>query len=267
MDLFTSKFLPFFIYPLGLACLLLLFALIRKNWSRWNRVMVLIALIILYLASNHWVANGLARSLEWRYMPMENIPEADVILVLGGGTQPAEYPRPIVEMNGAGDRTLYAAWLYHQGYADHLLLSGGRIPWQSPANFDLETPAEEMAFIMKMLAVPEGAIWLEKDSRNTYENALFSKRVLEDQGIERIILVTSAMHMPRAIRLFEAQGLEVIPAPVDYRVVESDWVNLQEISIPQHILRLLPSADNLSLTTSTMKEYIGMLYYTLRGWE
>jgi uncharacterized SAM-binding protein YcdF (DUF218 family) len=198
---------------------------------------------------------------------MEEIPAVEAIVVLGGATQPAEYPRPIVELNGAADRVIYAAWLYHQGHADSLLLSGGRIPWQSPAQLDLETPAEEMALIMKMLGVPEAAIRLEKESRNTYENALFSKRLLEKQDIERIILVTSAMHMPRALRLFEAQGLEVVPAPVDYRVVQSDWVNKEGISLPQFILRLLPGADNLSLTTSAMKEYIGMLYYTLRGWE
>jgi len=267
MDLLTSKLLPVFIYPLGLACILLLVVLISKRWTRWSRVGVLTALIILYLAGNHWVANGLARSLEWRYLPMEDIPVVDAIVVLGGATQSAEYPRSIVELNGAGDRVIYAAWLYQQGYADHLLLSGGRIPWQSPADLDLETPAEEMAFIMKMLNVPEEAMWLENDSRNTYENALFSKRILEDQGIERIILVTSAMHMPRSVRLFKAQGLEVIPAPVDYHVVQSDWENLKGTSIPQHILRLLPTADNLSLTSSVMKEYIGMLYYTLRGWK
>jgi uncharacterized SAM-binding protein YcdF (DUF218 family) len=267
MLIFLSKILPIFIYPLGLACVLLIVVLLTKRWPRWQRIGILLALAVLWIGGNHWVATGLARSLEWRYLPLDQIPEADVIVVLGGGTQAAIAPRPIVEVNGAGDRVIYGAWLYHQSLAEQILVSGGRIPWLSAGLSEKDTPAHEMAFLLEMLGVPEGAIWLEPDSLNTYENAVYSSKILKNKGVDRIILVTSAIHMPRSVKLFEAQGIEVIPAPVDYRVTKTDLAAAGGFDVLNFILRLLPGADNLTLTTKVMKEYIGMLFYNLRGWE
>jgi uncharacterized SAM-binding protein YcdF (DUF218 family) len=262
MIVFLSKLLPIFLYPLGLACVLLVAVLLSKRSPRWQRIGVILALVLLWLGGNHWVASGLARSLEWRYLPMENLPKSEVIVVLGGGTQPKSQPRPIVEINGAGDRLFYAASLYHQEFADHLLLSGGKIPWYSNGTSTEASPAEEMAVLLEMLGVPPTAIWLEPDSLNTYENAVNSQRILHEKGIESIILVTSAIHMPRSVKLFEAQGLNVTPAPVDYYVTQEDWTG----SLPQQIMRIFPSAGNLALTTRALKEYFGILFYNLRGW-
>lgn len=262
MIIFLSKLLPIFLYPLGLACILLVTVLLSKRWPQWQRIGVIIALALLWLGGNHWVASGLARSLEWRYLPVDNLSKAEVIVVLGGGTQPISPPRPIVEINGAGDRLFYAASLYHQGLADHLLLSGGKIPWYSNGTSTEATPADEMAILLEMLGVPPAAMWLEPDSLNTYENAVNSQRILNEKGINKIILVTSAIHMPRSVKLFEAQGLDVTPAPVDYYVTEEDWTG----SFTQQIMRIFPSAGNLALTTRALKEYFGILFYNLRGW-
>jgi len=267
MVIFLSKFLPIFVYPVGLVCILLVTVLLSKRWPRWQQIGVLLALAVLLIGGNHWVANGLTRSLEWQYLPMDEIPQAEVIVVLGGGTQPMIEPRPLVEVNGAGDRIIYATWLYKQGAAEHLLVSGGRIPWLSAGVDKQQTPAQEMAFLLELFGVPRDAIWLEETSRNTYENALYSRQLLQEMDIKRIILVTSAMHMPRSVKLFEAQGFEVIPAPVDYRVTQADWGSFGKVGIIEHLQRLLPNVDNLSLTTSFMKEYIGILFYSIRGWK
>jgi len=267
METFLSKLLPQFIYPLGLTCILLIVVLLTKRWPRWGRVGVMLALVVLLIAGNHWVATGLARSLEWRYTPPDPIPEAPVIVVLGGGTQASTAPRPIVEINGAGDRVIYSAWLYKQGLSEKILVSGGRIPWLSTGLTETDTPAHEMAFLLEMLGVPEEAIIFEADSLNTYENAVNSHKILSEKGIKRIILVTSAMHMPRSVKVFEAQGFEVIPAPVDYRVTQSDLATTNGFNALNFTLRLLPGVDNLSLTSRVMKEYLGMLFYNLRGWE
>jgi len=267
MVTFLSKFIPIFIYPLGFTCLILVLVLLTKRWPRWQQIGVIITLAILLISSNHWVASGLARSLEWQYLPPDEIPKADAIVVLGGGTHPKEDPRQIVEINSAGDRVIYAGWLYHQGGAGKILVSGGRIPWLKSANSKVDTPAHEMAYLLNMLGVPDEDIWLETESQNTYENALYSRQILQEKGINRIILVTSALHMPRSVRLFSAQGFEVVPAPVDYRVTESDWGNFGGISFTQHVLRLLPTVGNLSLTTNVIKEYLGIMFYNVRGWK
>jgi len=90
--------------------------------------------------------------------------------------------------------------------------------------------------------------------------------LLSAKGIQRIILVTSAEHMTRAVGLFRHQGFEVIPAPTDYSVTQDDWKQLTEPNLATQIYNLLPSASYLSSVSSSLKEYLGMLVYRLRGW-
>lgn len=262
MFLYLSKIIPLFVYPAGLVSILIVAALASVKWQKWQRIFLLLALLVLFLGGNRWVADGLTRSLEWRILPQGDIPAAQAIVVLGGGTQPAEYPRQMVEISSAGDRVLYAAQLFHQGKADHILLSGGNLDWNPVGS----TPADEMASLLELLQVPASALWLEPDSRNTYENAANSWSILEPKGIQQIILVTSAVHMPRAVALFEHQGFEVIPAPADYRITRPDWEQLKSANVLLQLSYLIPSAENLSQTTGALKEYLGLLVYRLRGW-
>jgi uncharacterized SAM-binding protein YcdF (DUF218 family) len=262
MFILLSKLLPLFIYPLGLAFILLLLGLFLPRRFNSQRLFVILAILLIWIGSNRWVAFTLARSLEWRYLPGNQIAYAEAIVVLGGGTDPLQQPRSTVEINGAGDRVLYAAKLYHQGKADHILLSGGRIDWLNSGT----SPAEEMASILELLGVPRDAMWLETTSRNTYENAVNSQKIMAQQDVNRIILVTSALHMPRALGLFRHQGLEVIPAPTDFQVTFDNWQQLTEASFTSQIMSLFPSVDNLSSVTQSLKEYIGLFVYHLRGW-
>lgn len=263
MFMFLSKALPPFIYPLGLACILIVLAIFLARRTGLQRVVLVLALLCLVLGGNSCVSNKLTRSLEWQYLPPQEVPQAEVIVLLSGGTAPAHPPRPMVEVNGAGDRVLYAAWLYKQGKADHILLTGGAVDWANRES----TPAEEMADLLEMMGVPSQALWLEQESRNTYENALYSARLLQGKGIERILLVTSASHMPRSVKLFEAQGLEVVPLPVDYGATWRESEGDHGLDVRRLILGLIPSADNMSATSRILKEYIGIFIYDLRGWN
>ena len=127
------------------------------------------------------------------------------------------------------------------------------------------TPAAEMAEILGMLDVPEVSIWQQPRSQNTYEDALYSSQMLKEKGITQVLLVTSAMHMPRSVALFEKQGFEVIPLPVDFSVTQDDSAESQNGGWVNRVLNVIPSASNLALTTSALKEYLGMLIYTLQG--
>ncbi len=263
MFVFLSKLLPPFVYPLGLACALIVVALFLARRIKWQRLVLILALLCLWLGSTSWVSMGLAKSLEWRYLPPVQVPSADALVLLGGGTSPADWPRPMVELNSAGDRVLYAAYLYRQGKAPHILLSGGLLDWVSHAS----TPAEDMAGLLQSMGVPSEALWLQPNSRNTAEDALYSAKILRDKGINRILLVTSAWHMPRSVKLFQAQGLEVIPMPADFTVTQSEWKSLTKLDFRVQLLNLLPSAENLSLTSRMLKEYVGMFVYQMRGWK
>lgn len=263
MFVFLSKLLPLFVYPVGLTAALLFLALILHRRARLRNSLIVLALMVVFLSGNRWVAYSLVRSLEWRYLPVEEVPVADAIVVLGGGTLAQETPRPSVEINGAGDRVFYAMRLYQQGKAEHILLSGGYIEW---INASPISPAEDMRELMITFGVPEDAIWLQPESQNTYEDALYSAEILKEQGITRVLLVTSAMHMPRSVALFEQQGIDVIPAPTDYTLTETAWQDLTRASLPEQIISLVPSVSNISLTTAVLKEYIGMWMYSLQGW-
>jgi uncharacterized SAM-binding protein YcdF (DUF218 family) len=263
MFVFLSKLLPQFIYPLGLVVGLLVLALIFQRRRTWQTAILVLALVILWLGGNRWVSYGLARSLEWQYLPAVELPTADVIIILGGGTDPQEYPRQTPELNSAGDRVFYGAYLYQQGKSSRLLLSGGRIDWLDNG---ISAPADEMADILHIMGVPDEALIREDRSLNTYENAEFSAEILADLGIQRVILVTSAMHMPRSVALFEHQGLEVIPAPTDFKVTQPGWDSLFSAGWQSYLVHFFPDVSNLNLTTAVLKEYIGMFIYRWRGW-
>jgi uncharacterized SAM-binding protein YcdF (DUF218 family) len=262
--LFLSKLLPPLVYPLGLACLALAVALICRG-RRGQATLIIFSIVLLWLGGNRLISMAIVRSLEAGYLPLTSIPRAPVIVVLGGGSRSPDFPRPTAEINEAGDRLLYAAWLYKQGAAPHLLLSGGRAAWLGSGRVD---EAEVMAQVLEMMGVPRAALWLEDGSRNTYENADATRRLLAERGISEIILVTSATHMPRSVRLFERQGLRVIPAPTDFQVTQADWnyFTQPDLGTLREALNLLPDAEALAYTSRALKEYIGMIVYALRGW-
>ncbi|MBW4522424.1 MAG: YdcF family protein [Scytolyngbya sp. HA4215-MV1] len=262
MFLFLSKLLPLFIYPLGLACLLMIVALVSL-WSRPRLAAGAIALALIYLlfGSNGWVAMQLARSLEWQNLPKGELPAADAIVVLGGSTISQNPPRPWVEILDEGDRVLYAAKLYRQGKATKVILSGGRIDWR------MSGPSEssDMATLIETMGVPQAAILQDPTSLNTYENAVNVKQIMATQGIRRILLVTSAFHMPRSLRIFKKLGIEAIAAPTDFSVTQQSIDELQ--STPEGtLLNIIPDVEKLRRTTRVLKEYVGMAIYWLKGW-
>ncbi len=263
MFVYLSKLLPTLVYPLGLTCIALTVALVLKNRPKWRRGLLIGALCLLWLASNRWVSYALARSLEWRNLPMDSIPDAPVIVLLGGGTESGDPPRPMTEVNSAGDRVLYAAKLYQDGAAPAILVSGGNLGFSDARG---SSPAEEMTALLTLTGIPEEGIWQQGNSQNTYEDALYCAEILREKGIKEIILVTSALHMPRAKALFEQQGFSVIPAPVDFTITEQNWQNAFKPGMDEFILYLLPNASSLGLTTNVLKEYFGLFIYGLRGW-
>ncbi len=262
MFVFFSKFLPLLIYPLGLACLLMLLSLILRIPSSWRKRLVAFEFILLWLGGNRWVAYSLTYSLERKIVPPSDLPKGDVILVLGGGTESLDAPRSGVEVNGAGDRVLHAVRLYRQGIAPFILLSGGNIEWLTSRT---TTPAFEMKELMLFMGVPESALVLQDQSQNTAEDVMFSARIIEERGFERIILVTSAQHMPRSVELFRAQGIDVIPSPADYSITDAEWRSLWQANLPAQLINILPNAGYLSMTTSSLKEYLGILVNSLKS--
>lgn len=116
--------------------------------------------------------------------------------------------------------------------------------WQ--ASLRKHTPC---ASFLNDLGVPDNALLLEGESRTTRQNAAFTAAILRARGLERIILVTSASHMPRALALFEGQGLQVTPASADHRTMAGHS--------QQPVLRWLPDPDALGASSRALKEIVG----------
>lgn len=264
MFLFLSKLLPLLIYPVGLVCTLLVAAVLLRRRTRLLTALLAACFLLLWLGGNRIVTMAAARSLEWRYAPPAQFPQADAIVVLGGATRAQSWPRATDELNEGADRLIYAYRLWEAGVAPHLLLTGGHAAFVTPETTRSE--AAGMAELLRTIGVPAEAIWLEEASFNTYENALLSKPILEEQGAERVVLVTSALHMPRAAAIFRKLGIDVIPAPTDYLVTQADWEHYLRPDPAVQAFNLIPSADDLELTSQVLKEYIGIAIYRLRGW-
>lgn len=262
MFFYLSKLLPLFLYPLGLASLLMLVALVTL-WKRPRSAFMAIALalMILLVASNGWVSRSLVRSLESQNIPAAELPNAEAIVILGGSTKPAFPPRPSVDLSEEGDRILYGAQLYQQKKAPLVIVAGGRIDWSAS-----EPPeAEDMATILNLIGVPSAAIIQEANSLNTYENAVNVRQILNERGIRRVLLVTSAIHMPRSLLVFKRQGVNAIPAPTDFLVTDNEIKEIQT-TVQSTLLNLVPDADRLHQFTRALKEYVGLAVYRLRGW-
>ncbi|MDJ0736821.1 MAG: YdcF family protein [Nostocaceae cyanobacterium] len=262
MFLYLSKLLPLFFYPLGLSCVTLIVALVML-WKRPRiaALCIIFALILLLGSSNAWVSRFLVRSLEWQHIPTADLPTAEAIVVLGGATKSALPPRPGVDLSESGDRVIYAAQLYLQQKAPKIILSGGRIDWRGGGAAE----STDMAAILTSLGIPQTAIIEEPNSLNTYQNAVNVREILQENNIKRVLLVTSAMHMPRSLQIFQRQGIDAVPAPTDFLISEGEMQELA--STPKAaILNLLPDTKNLYNLTNAVKEYLGMVIYRLRGW-
>lgn len=270
MLLYLSKLGPLFVYPLGFAITLLCGGLIFRRRVRLSTILQVSAVIVLLVFSNQWVANGLARSLEYRYLPPAGWPESATVIVLGGGTRVQEYPRLLTEVNEAGDRIFFGAWLYQQGVAERVVVTGGSIEWLGSTISE----AEGMRELLMLLGVPSEAILMEDRAQNTYDNAVFSRALLEElaqangePGVEKlsVVLVTSALHMPRSVAIFERQGFDVLPAPVDYITTWGDPNRQSRPDFGERLLHALPSVEYLDISTRVFREYIGMAVYAVLG--
>lgn len=243
--------------PLGIVLLLLLIALLFfRRRPLAGRATLAAAIVILWAFSTHAVSQWLLRGLE-NQVPgytVETAPMEPAIIVLGGFLHTPGGVRRRGEFMEASDRLLQGFRLYRAGKAPLILISGGEVPMFGKG---MQTESEAARSILVEWGVPEAAILVETRSKNTEENARFSREVLGARGIQRALLVTSASHMPRAVRAFRKAGLEVSPSPTDYL---TGW---PEPDLP---FRFLPGPEALLNSANALKEYVGLFIYRLRGW-
>ncbi len=249
-----NKFVGGLVSPLMLVLLggLLALLLLWRGWRRAGTVLAFLCLGGLWLASTPWLAWTLAMSLETRYppVPAQASPVADAVVVLGGALAAPRPPaQPHIGFGAAADRVWHAAALYRAGKARWVLLSGGHQPREEYVAPEVEAMAE----VLRVLGVPASAMRQEGRSRNTFENAVLSVPLVRQLGARRVLVVTSALHMPRALATlqmaFAGSGVTFLPAATDAEALGN---------VPDPWAGWWPEARSLEWSSRSIKEHLGL---------
>jgi len=230
-----------------LVIIVILIGLIKNK-----KKLVYIVIGLLYIISTPIFSNNffkLVEGSEYR-KPISAIDSADAIVVLSG----------MLEINEVGDST-YVEWgdpdrffggiaLFKAGKAQKLVFTGGKMPWDKVK----KTEGEVLKEYAISNGIPSENILVTKDVENTADEAVAVKELISPS--KRITLVTSAYHMYRAKLLFKKQGFEVIPYKVDYKSARNSTVTVMDF---------LPSAGNLELTETGIRELLGRFYYLIKS--
>ena len=239
-------------FLLGLGLLGVLLS--ATHFARAGRRLLAASVVLLALCAFSPLGSLLIHPLESRFPqwdPARGTP--DGIIVLGGPIDAdlsAEYGRAVIR--GAPDRIVAAAALAHRYPNARVIFTGGSADLF--ANDARE--ADYAGAMLENLGVDKARLSLERRSRNTYENALFTKALAEPKPGERWVLVTSAFHMPRAVGLFRKVGFPVEPYPVDWHA----GPRLRDALTFTNI-----ADEGLARTDIAMREWMGLLAYRITG--
>ena len=222
-----------------------------RNWRKAGFGLLIGAVAWLWLWSTpmtyRWMGGALES--EWPVVKAEDAPTADAIVLLGGGMGSNTNVYPYAEMWNGADRVWHAARLYKAGKAPIVIPTGAG-------------EKESSVPLLLDLGVPEGAIRVEPEARNTEENAKFVEKILEPRNTQntrkRVLLVTSAWHMRRSVLMYRkyAPSLEIIPAAADYEATV-------QTGRPFSLKDLWPDATMFYANSYILKEYIGYWGYRL----
>jgi len=237
--------------PGGLILLGLFGVLFYRRW--WGKSAVILSFLLLWGLSTEPVRDALTEPLEFQYpaLKIEQVKiDRTVIVLLGGGIyeNAPEYGGRDELGRYAMMRTIYAADVAQKSGLD-IYATGGK-----PLTQTEESEGEIMRHWLLKLGLKEEYVHAENASNNTWENASYMKKILAEKGVNRVVLVTSAWHMPRAVWCFESHNFEVIPAPTDYLTARDSY----------DLRSYLPSWTVLSDSSQALHEYLGLLWYRLR---
>lgn len=218
--------------------------------ARWLSAALLVAL----LGTSNALVNEALLAWEVPAVSLAAVAPADAAVLLTGVTIGDKSPHDRVYLSRGADRFTNALWLYRAGRVRRIIISGG-----SGAVLTTQgTEAGSLRTLLRLAGVPDADILVEGRSRNTRENALFTKELLTNHlNIKSLVLVTSAFHERRALGCFAQVGLHPQPFPADFRTSDRSWT-------PDYWL--LPSPNALSDWSTLLHELSGWVVYKVMGY-
>jgi uncharacterized SAM-binding protein YcdF (DUF218 family) len=252
MDLLINYLFKSLLLPPGLFLTLLVIGWVLLWFRPFLAKLVLgLTLVLSYLLNTPWISHALIDLLQdTPALTAEQAKHAGAgaIVVLSGGRykDAPEYGGDTVE-EGTLVRLRYGAYL-HRVTGLPILVTGG----YGGLDRDGDSLAQVMAATLKD-DYDITDVWLEGESRTTGENAMFSKKVLDEKGVKKVLLVTHAWHMPRSVAIFKQAGVDVVPAPTMF-LLEHDI----------GVLKYFPSPGSLDASYYALHELVGRAWYAIR---
>jgi uncharacterized SAM-binding protein YcdF (DUF218 family) len=249
--IYLHKILPFFVLPLGLTFILIMDGVVFRR-----RLFCILGLLLLWVSAMPVTSDLMMRAVEgWQVrQSAEVMPKADAIIVLSSGRVLTPGDSPVSEWEDP-DRFYGGIELYKAGRAPLIIFTGGWVPW-GPG---MEPEGRVLIRYAMDMGVPkEHLLTTDKVSNTAAEAISVAESLRKREGLRttpRVLLVTSAFHMRRAMLLFKRAGLEVIPFRVDFQVSEGRKLT---------ILDFMPQGDSLRQTETALREVYGYLYYLVK---
>jgi uncharacterized SAM-binding protein YcdF (DUF218 family) len=250
--------LIYLLEPIGLVwlCLLILTIWLAFKRQRGPAILAGLGVILMTAVGSTSLAGRMLGSLERPYagVKIEDLPKADAIVMLGGGSTPSRYEACGVHLTPAGDRLVMAHEVHRLGKAPVLLLGGNVSKLDGVRKFESEIVRD----LIKTWGIPDEAIIPLGENQDTHDEALKTAALAKEHGWHRVLLVTSACHMRRASGVFRAQGLEVIPVPCNFLTTVATAPPPPGLSVPRY--------DGFVKISIWLHEEIGWWMYQRRGW-
>lgn len=253
MFFYISKILAFLITPLFWIMALLLWAIVTKSQTR-RKWLLVIGFIVMYILSNEFLFNEVIRKWEGPVFKNSKLEASfDVGIVLGGFSDYDTIARRM-QLNPSGDRIWQTLYLYKTGAIKKILITGG----SGSILHKKITEADKVYESLVQMGVPEDDIIVEKNSRNTRENAVETAKILNARMPDaKCLLITSAFHMKRSMGCFTKVHLDVTPYGADYIAERRTWD-------PDKLF--LPSPESLKGWNTLIREIIGYYAYKIAGY-
>ena len=254
MFFYISKLIAFLFSPLVWVFILFLWSFLTKIEGRARRLRI-ISVTVLYLCSNPFLVDELFRAWEPvtpDYDLMDTKYEGAIVL---GGIGNIDLRLQKINFGPAGDRLFQPLPLYYKGRIKHLIFTGGSGSIEFPDK-------KEGYFVGKYLEninFPDSSLIIESQSKNTYENAVFTKKILDSLHIDgNFLLVTSAYHMPRSMAIFKKAGYKNVTPYITNRSSGARRFTFDHLFIP--------NSYTLSSLDLLIHEWIGYLTYKIKGY-
>lgn len=257
MFFILSKFLTLFLMPFFWLVLCLFISFIVKN-AKKKQQFLFAAILILFGFGNTYLASKVMKWWEPTPIELKNMPQYDVAIVLGGGiTNENKWPYDRVHFDPSADRLLQAIQLYKTKKIQKIMISAGSVSIINGNNE--KTEANASLLFLKQIGIPIEDIIIETKSKNTYENAKYSKEKLSVLKLKngKLLLITSAYHMNRSLACFKKEGIVVDSFPACYQQLNTNFWSFYT---------LIPDDTAFTMWFDLFHEWFGIFSYKIMGY-